>query len=158
MVAPLVGAAVIAALRTAAIRQAGKKGGEKIGQKVGQKVAESMKAPKVSTKGKAFNKKVEGPATVISKSGSKVTATSADRVKGTTATRTPNQVAGRQKAADTKRNKAITKAEKTARRESTPIVGKARIKGQAEGAAVVGLPIITGYGYKKKKDSQKKKK
>ena len=158
MPVPIAGAVALAALRAAAIRQAGKKGGEKIGQKVGQRVAESLKAPKVSTKGKAFNKKVEGSATIKSKSGSKVTATSADRVKGTTAKPTREQVAGRQKAANTKRNKAITKAEKTARRESTPIVGKARIKGQAEGAAVVGLPTITVYAYGKKKDSQKKKK
>ena len=158
MPAPIIAAAALAALRAAAVRQAGKKGAEKIGQKVGQRVAESMKAPKVSTKGKAFNKKVEGPATVKSKSGSKVTATSADRIKGTTAKPTRSQVAGRQKAADTKRNKAITKAADTARKESTSVVGKARIKGQAEGATAVGLPTLTAYAYSKKKDSQKKKK
>jgi hypothetical protein len=158
MPAPLIGAAALAALRAAAIRQAGKKGAQKIGQKVGQRTAESMKAPRVSTKGKAFNKKVEGQASIKSKSGSTVTATSADRVKGTTARPTRNQVAGRQKAANTKRNKAITKAANTARRESTSVVGKTRIKGQAEGAAAVGLPTITAYAYGKKKDSQKKKK
>ena len=161
MPAPLIPIVIGAAARLAAkkaVSAAGKKGAEKIGQKVGQRVAESLKAPRVSTKGKAFNKKVEGPATVKSKSGSKVTATSADRVKGTTATPTRSQVAGRQKAANTKRNKAITKAANTARRESTSVVGKARIKGQAEGATVVGLPALTAYGYKKKKDSQKKKK
>ena len=155
MAAPIIAAAALATLRAAAIRQAGKKGGDKIGQKVGQNVAESMKASRVSTKGKAFNKKVEGPATVKSKSGSKTTATSADRIKGTTAKPTRSQVAGRQKAADTKRNKAIIKSADTARRVSTPIVGKARIKGQAEGGALVGL---TAYVYDKKKDSQKKKK
>ena len=159
MPAPLIAAAVAAnALRAAVIRQAGKKAGEKIGQRVGQRVAESIKAPRVSTKGKSFNKKVEGSVTVKSKSGSKVTATSADRVKGTTATPTRNQVAGRQKAGNTRRNKAITKAANTARRESTSVAGKTRIKGQAEGAAVVGLPTITAYAYGKKKDSKKKKK
>jgi hypothetical protein len=158
MPAPLIGAAALAALRAAAIRQAGKKGGEKIGQKVGQRVAESMKAPKVSSKGKPFNKKVEGSSKTTSKSGGVSVAPNAKRVSGTTAKPTRNQVAGRQKAADTKRNKAITKSADTARRESTPIVGKARIKGQAEGAATVGLPTITAYAYSKKKDSQKKKK
>jgi hypothetical protein len=155
MPAPIIAAAALAALRAAAIRQAGKKGGDKIGQKVGQTVAESMKAPRVSTKGKAFNKKVQGPSTTTSKSGGKSTAPDAKRVKGTTANPTRNQVAGRQKAADTKRNKAIIKSADTARRVSTPIVGKARIKGQAEGGALVGL---TAYVYDKKKDSQKKKK
>jgi hypothetical protein len=155
MPAPLIGAAALAALRAAAIRQAGKKGGEKIGQKVGQKVAESMKAPKVSRQGKAFNKKVQGPSTTTSKSGGKSTAPDAKRVKGTTADPTRNQVAGRQKAADTKRNKAIDSAKATAKKVATPVVGKARIKGQAEGGALVGL---TAYVYDKKKDSQKKKK
>ena len=155
MPAPIIAAAALAALRAAAIRQAGKKGGDKIGQKVGQGVAESIKAPRVSTKGKAFNKKVQGPSTTTSKSGGKSTAPDAKRVKGTTANPTRNQVAGRQKAADTKRNKAIIKSADTARRISTPIVGKARIKGQAEGGALVGL---TAYAYDKKKDSQKKKK
>jgi hypothetical protein len=158
MPVPIAGVAALAALRAAAIRQAGKKGGEKIGQKVGQRVAESMKAPKVSTKGKAFNKKVEGPSKTTSRSGSVSTTPNAKRVSGTTATPTRGQVAGRQKAADTKRNKAITKAANTARRESTSVVGKTRIKGQAEGAAAVGLPTITAYAYGKKKDSQKKKK
>jgi hypothetical protein len=155
MPAPLIGAAALAALRAAAIRQAGKKGGEKIGQKVGQKVAESMKAPKVSRQGKAFNKKVQGPSTTTSKSGGKSTTPDAKRVKGTTADPTRNQVAGRQKAADTKRNKAIDSAKATAKKVATPVVGKARIKGQAEGGALVGL---TAYVYDKKKDSQKKKK
>ena len=160
MPAPIVLAAAAAstALRAAIIRQAGKKASEKIGQKVGQRVAESIKAPKVSTKGKAFNKKVEGPATIKSKSGSKVTATSADRVKGTTAKPTRNQVAGRQKAANTNRNKAITKAANTARRESISVAGKTRIKGQKEGATVVALPTVTAYLYGKKKENQKKKK
>jgi hypothetical protein len=155
MPAPLIGAAALAALRAAAIRQAGKKGGEKIGQKVGQKVAESMKAPKVSRQGKAFNKKVQGPSTTTSKSGGKSTAPDAKRVKGTTADPTRSQIAGRQKAADTKRNKAIDSAKATAKKVATPVVGKARIKGQAEGGALVGL---TAYVYDKKKDSQKKKK
>ena len=155
MPAPIVGAAALAALRAAAIRQAGKKGGEKIGQKVGQKVAESMKAPKVSSKGKSFNKKVQGSSTTTSKSGGKSVAPDAKRVKGTTADPTPKQVAGRQKAANTKRNKAIDNAKATATKAATPVVGKARIKGQAEGGALVGL---TAYVYDKKKDSQKKKK
>ena len=155
MPAPIIAAAALAALRAAAIRQAGKKGGDKIGQKVGQRVAESMKAPKVSRQGKAFNKKVQGPSTTTSKSGSKSTTPDAKRVKGTTADPTRNQVAGRQKAADTKRNKAIDSAKATAKKVATPIVGKARIKGQAEGGALVGL---TAYVYDKKKDSQKKKK
>jgi hypothetical protein len=159
MPAPLIGAAALAALRAAAIRQAGKKGGEKIGQKVGQRVAESMKAPKVSSKGKPFNKKVEGPSKTTSKSGGVSTTPNAKRVSGTTAKPTRNQVAGRQKAANTKRNKAITKSADTARRESTPIVGKARIKGQAEGATGgAALTGLTAYAYGKKKDSQKKKK
>lgn len=155
MPAPIIGAAALAALRAAAIRQAGKKGGNEVGQKIGQRVAEGIKAPKVSTKGKSFNKKVQGPSTTTSKSGGKSVAPDAKRVKGTTADPTRKQVAGRQKAADTKRNKAITKAADTARRESTPIVGKARIKGQAEGATAVGLAALA---YEKKKDSQKKKK
>ncbi len=158
MPAPLIGAAAMAALRAAAIRQAGKKGGEKIGQKVGQKVAESIKAPKVSSKGKPFNKKVQGSSTTTSKSGGKSVTPDAKRVKGTTADPTRNQVAGRQKAADTKRNKKIVTAADTARKAATPVVGKARIKGQAEGATVVGLPTLTAYAYSKKKDSQKKKK
>ena len=158
MPVPIAGAAALAALRAAAIRQAGKKGGEKIGQKVGQKVAESMKAPKVSNKGKAFNKKVQGSSTTTSKSGGKSVTPDAKRVKGTTADPTRKQVAGRQKAADTKRNKAIDSAKATAKKVATPVVGKARIKGQAEGAAVVGLPTIAAYAYDKKKDFQKKKK
>ena len=155
MPAPIIAAAALAALRAAAIRQAGKKGGEKIGQKVGQKVAESMKASKVSRQGKAFNKKVQGPSTTTSKSGSKSTTPDTKRVKGTTADPTRKQIAGRQKAADTKRNKAIDSAKATAKKVATPVVGKARIKGQAEGGALVGL---TAYVYDKKKDSQKKKK
>ena len=155
MPAPAIAAVALAALRAAAIRQAGKKGGEKIGQKVGQKVAESIKAPKVSSKGNPFNKKVQGSSTTTSKSGAKSTASNAKRVKGTTANPTRNQVAGRQKAADTKRNKKIVTAADTARKAATPVVGKARIKGQAEGGALVGL---TAYVYDKKKDSQKKKK
>ena len=155
MPAPIIGAAALAALRAAAIRQAGKKGGDKVGQKVGQKVAESIKAPKVNREGKSFNKKVEGPSTTTSRSGGKSVAPDATRVTGKTPKPTRKQVAGRQKAADTKRNKAIDKAKDTATKVATPIVGKARIKGQAEGATVVGLAALA---YDKKKDSQKKKK
>jgi len=144
--------------RATVIRRAGEKGGTKIGQKVGQKTAESIKAARVSTKGNNFNKKVEGPATIKSKSGSTVTATSADRVKGTTARPTRNQVAGRQKAANTKRNRAIVKSADAARKVSTPIVGKARIKGQAEGAGTVALTGLAAYVYDKKKDNENKKK
>lgn len=152
MPAPLVGAAALAALRAAAIRQAGKKGGEKIGQKVGQRTAESLKAPKVSRKGKPFNKKVQGSSTTTSKSGGKSTTPDAKRVKGTTADPTRNQIAGRQKAANTKRNKAIDNAKATAKKESTPVVGKARIKGQAEGATGgAALTGLTAYAYNKKK-------
>jgi len=158
MPAPLAAAAALAALRAAAIRRAGAKGGTKIGQKVGQKTAESIKAPRVSTKGKAFNKKVEGRATLKSKSGISVTTSNADKVKGTTATPTRNQVAGRQKAANTKRNRAIVDSADTARKVSTPIVGKARIKGQTEGAGGAALTGLTAYVYNKKKDNKKKKK
>ena len=158
MPAPLIGAAALAAIRAVAIRQAGKKGATKIGQKVGQRTAESLKAPKVSTKGKPFNKKVEGSTTTTSKSGAKSTAPNSKKISGTTPKPTRNQVAGRQKAADTKRNKAIIKSADTARRESISVVGKTRIKGQAEGAAAVALPSLTAYAYGKKKDSQKKKK
>ena len=132
--------------------QLGKKQAAKVGIKTAQNVAKNLGTKTPTGVGAAKTVKVQGPATVTSKAGSKGITPQAAKITFKKADLTPGQLKSIKAAIEGKNYRTISQAEQAAIKAAAPIIGKAKAK------AAVGIVVAGGVGYKAGKESKPKNK
>ena len=122
--------------------QLGKKQAANVGIKTAQNVAKNLSTKTPTGVGAAKTVKVQGPATVISKTGGKSITPSAAKITIQKADLTPGQLKSIKAAIEGKNFKTIKEAEIAAIKAAAPIIGKTKAK------AAVAVVLAGGAGYK----------
>ena len=139
MAAPLIPIAIT--IGRIAATQLGKKQAANIGIKTAQNVAKNLGTKTPTGVGAAKTIKVQGPATVTSKAGSKGITPSAAKITFKKADLTPGQLKSIKAAIEGKNFKTMKEAEMAAIKAAAPIIGKAK----ARAALVTGGTAVVAY-------------
>jgi hypothetical protein len=139
MAVPLIPIAVT--IGRVALTQLGKKQAAKVGIKTAQNVAKNIGTKTPTGKGATKTIKVQGPATVTSKAGSKGITPQAAKITFKKADLTPGQLKSIKAAIEGKNYRTIKEAEMAAIKAAAPIIGKAK----AKAALVTGGAAAVAY-------------